>query len=80
MIIQGKEVQIKDLNQGDIFSMSSEIETGEKNYLNIIVPESLKISKGENTPFNVISLDDGRVRTFHPETYVYLYDKTQIFR
>ena len=86
-LISGIEKKkIKDCKVGDIISHSKTIYL-DYPYLNIIVPKSITLevlynnNKGKDVnelAFNVVCLYDGRVRTFHPEAEVWIYDKLEI--
>jgi len=76
--MNGTKVKFGDLNVGDYFSLSNKASGME--YLNIKVsPSILKEYIGKDNYFNAIACADGRVRTFHKDESVYLYDKLLIF-
>jgi hypothetical protein len=85
--------KIKDCKVGDIISGVNTIDKRFP-YFNIVVPQSvtleilqnkherIRINKEtdvEQYAFNVIAFEDGRVRTFHPEVEVWVFNKSDIF-
>lgn len=86
IIIQGEKQLFESLNIGDIFSLSEKIEVNEV-YPNYIPYFQIKvrnsyaeefINNGKDFMFNAISLEDGRVRTFHSGQTVYKFNKKEI--
>jgi hypothetical protein len=80
--ITGTAIKIKDCKEGDLIALTPTIDI-EDNYLNIVVkPSFLAVNKlmNDNYQFNVISLKDGRPRTFHPDQLVYIFKKEDVFK
>ena len=80
--ITGCYTKFDDLKVGDIFSLVEVVDMSMQTYFNIKVTPSLTIEyaeKGKDFAFNAVAFEDGRVRTFHPESHVYLFDKNKIF-
>lgn len=85
--IKGVKKQFENIEIGDIFSMSEEVEINETYpgyipYFNIKVENAVSVkyfSKGTDAAFNTISLNDGRLRTFHVHSDVYVFNKKDIF-
>lgn len=80
LITAKEKKKIKDCKTGDLISVTETIDLRFP-YLNIVVPKSVTLeylSKGEKYAFNVIALEDGRVRTFHPESEVWVFDKFDV--
>lgn len=68
-----KRTTFGELKRGDKFTLGKDgFEFGK--CLNMKVEPSYLIGSG-GIPFNVISLDDGRVRTFHDEEKVWVEDQ-----
>jgi hypothetical protein len=93
LITSTEKKKIKDCKIGDIISGNKTIYKLFP-YFNIVVPKSvtLEILKNEHKfirvdektnveqyAFNVIAFEDGRVRTFHPEVEVWVFNKSDIF-
>ncbi|MCK9543606.1 MAG: hypothetical protein M0R03_16430 [Novosphingobium sp.] len=85
--------KIKDCKVGDVISGSKTIDKRFP-YFNIVVPKSVTVeiikdkhpitrtnkeNDIEDYAFNVIAFEDGRVRTFHPEVEVWVFNKSDIF-
>ena len=81
--IKGKPIHVEDCKEGDIISLTPGVQMDENAHLNIVVKPSLllvnKLMKDEFA-FNVISLNDGRPRTFHPLSPVYIFKKEDVFQ
>ena len=84
-LIRGIKTKFKDVKVGEIFSMTEHTEINvlkfDKLYFDIKVKQSLTLEyadKGKEYAFNVISLEDGRPRTFHDESIVYVVKKTDL--
>lgn len=58
-------------------SVTFEILKNEHEFIRI--DENTKVTEVEQYAFNVIAFEDGRVRTFHPEVEVWVFNKSDIF-
>lgn len=76
--IIGTAMKFGAIAPGTIFALrgSIEFDFGKPVYLNIKIatPEYGKVPT-----FNVVALEDGRVRTFHDDERVYAYNKADLF-
>jgi hypothetical protein len=85
----GKKIKFKDLKVGAFFTHISAMTIGNKDemfpndvYLNVkVTPSFTKEYKNESDEhaFNSIALEDGRPKTYHPESDVYEYAKDDVY-
>jgi hypothetical protein len=81
--IYGLKIHVKDCKEGDLIALTPGVLMNSDNYLNIVVkPSFLAVNKllNDDYQFNVISLNDGRPRTFHPLQPVYIFKKEDVFQ
>jgi hypothetical protein len=85
-IINGVSTKFEELEIGDLFGVSSQMEVNLQNkflpYLNIKVTKSYTEQykdKESKFAFNSIALDDGRVRSFFDGQTVYKFDKFEVY-
>ena len=81
--INGKKVQMKDCLPGDLIALTETIEIAGDNYLNVVVKPSLLLANkclNDEHAFNVISLNDGRPRSFHPSVEIYIFERNDVFQ